>query len=471
MGEQPHAVLVPGPGLGHVNGCILLAKALLSAGFCVTLACFERCYKTHASKGCINLPHPSARVEIVPDGLPAEASSYIDLFRITPSMHDNLVHLLRSLSSQQHPATCLISDSIMAWTQHAADEVSIPRVDYWTSNAMNYLTILALPDIISKGYAGSHTGPVPPSWKTENTVLLDCIPGFPDFPLQEVPKDFRYVALEDPLLQRFLETAHLAKDADCVLLHSVYDLEPEAFQALQQAAHIQAFAIGPLFHQYDNDTSAKSSGASALTWLDSRATSSVIYVSFGSNFVHTDDEIAELAHGLEASGKAFLWVIRSDSLEQGHELADVLPRGFKERTAERGLITPWVSQLDVLAHPAVGGFLSHCGWNSTLESVWMGVPILACPKRADQPINSKFIVKEWGVGIELETSLEGSFSRHHVETGVRTLLDGPHGHLARAKARELSHMVRKAPFEGGDSHSNLVEFATKMKKRASNTLI
>ncbi|KAI5059695.1 hypothetical protein GOP47_0026014 [Adiantum capillus-veneris] len=116
-----------------------------------------------------------------------------------------------------------------------------------------------------------------------------------------------------------------------------------------------------------------------LSWLNLQAESSVIYVAFGSLAKLSVEEIQELAVGLEASGSPFLWVIREDAVTM-EELPQVLPEGFLERTRGKGMIISWAPQVRVLAHKAVGGFLSHCGWNSTVESLWAGVPLLCCPR-------------------------------------------------------------------------------------------
>lgn len=300
-------------------------------------------------------------------------------------------------------------------------------------------------------------------WKTKTKVMLDCILGLPQFPLEEVPLELRYAESDkEPLVQRFVIAAEHAKDVACVLVHSMHDLEREAFEGLKKVG-IKAYAIGPLLHQYEDASSHESAHQDiTLTWLDSHASASVIYVSFGSNAKLSEEELVELALGLEASGKPFLWVVRSDATIEGRDYNDVLPLDFFTRTTQQGLIVPWAPQCNILAHHAVGGFLSHCGWNSTLESLWTGVPILACPRRGEQPINSRLIVKEWGTGIELQTNQDGTFTRHDVNIGVQALLDGTIGQLARTKSQQLSKKLREAPFEGGHSHSSLLEFTSKM---------
>ncbi|KAI5061198.1 hypothetical protein GOP47_0024192 [Adiantum capillus-veneris] len=461
-----HAVLVSGPGLGHINGCMPLAKSLLSTpSFShITIVCFARSYHTHLTKGHLsNLSHPSVRLEIVPDELPLDTTtSYSQLFATTPAMHDNLVLLLKRFHEEHRPATCLISDMIMAWTQSVADEMGIPRVEYWTASATSYLCLVSIPHLMSKGFVCSHKGPEPLGWKTEKKIELDCIPGLPRFPLEEVPRELRYAeSTKGPVVEKFVIAAHNAHRATCVLIHSAFHLEPHAFHGLSHIG-ITPYPIGPLLHQSLDATSPLD--PTILTWLDSHATSSVIYVSFGSNSKLSEQELVELALGLEASRHPFLLVVREDATIEGRHLKELLPLDYFSRIDQQGLIVPWAPQCALLAHHAIGGFLSHCGWNSTMESLWMGVPILACPRAAEQPINCRLIVEDWGVGIELQTTQEGTFSKHDVNVGVTTLLVGEAGHLARRKAKEFSKKLREAPMEGGHSHSSLLNFASNILK-------
>ena len=204
--------------------------------------------------------------------------------------------------------------------------------------------------------------------------------------------------------------------------------------------------------------------AARQTWPCSKqADSSVIYVAFGSHVSLSEEEIKELGCGLEASAQPFLWVIRSDVVKG--ELSDVLPEGFLERTKERGLIISWASQVEVLAHPAVGGFLTHCGWNSTMESLYAGVAMIGCPRGAEQRSNVDYIAQEWKVGLEMERREDGSLCRDHVEKAIRALMREAEGQEARKKMKDLMQTVRKSSQEGGSSKANLKKFYEDMKAR------
>lgn len=195
-----------------------------------------------------------------------------------------------------------------------------------------------------------------------------------------------------------------------------------------------------------------------MQWLDSKDTASTLYVAFGTESKFPKDDIQELALGLEASEHNFLWVIRPGSVLGESSLSDILPDGFQERTNQRGQVVSWVPQPSVLAHRAIAGFLSHCGWNSTMESMWLGVPIIAWPQRVDQGINKKMIEEHWKVGIALEKDEEGRVKRAAVERAVRALLQGKEGLRARKIAEEMKEVMLNATQRGGSSRMNLEMF-------------
>ncbi|KAG6545543.1 hypothetical protein Mapa_013145 [Marchantia paleacea] len=198
---------------------------------------------------------------------------------------------------------------------------------------------------------------------------------------------------------------------------------------------------------------------SCLQWLDIQAAKSVLYISFGSLGNLYSEEISELAHGLEASGVAFLWNLKVSS---SAEAITFLPPGFLERTKRRGFIhTGWAPQTRILSHCAVGGFISHCGWNSTMESMSTGVPIISWPVFVDQPMNARFISDVAKVGIPVMEAFipkETIVSRTYVEKAIRTLMFEKTGSELRDNALKLMKVVTASVAEGGSSHANLQKF-------------
>ena len=190
-----------------------------------------------------------------------------------------------------------------------------------------------------------------------------------------------------------------------------------------------------------------------IRWLDQKLEdkSSVLYVAFGSQAEISNEQLEEIAIGLEESMVSFLWVIRKDDWG--------VPEGFEERVIERGMVVrEWVDQREILMHEGVGGFVSHCGWNSVLESVCAGVPILAWPMMAEQHLNARMVEEEIKVGLRVETCdgrVRGFVRREGVRKTVRELMEGERGKEARKKVKELAQLARKAVQEGGSSWSTL----------------
>ncbi|TVU00247.1 hypothetical protein EJB05_54356, partial [Eragrostis curvula] len=179
-------------------------------------------------------------------------------------------------------------------------------------------------------------------------------------------------------------------------------MEPEAVAALRGGAVVAGlppvFAVGPLIPvelRETGEAAKEEQGSSSyVAWLDRQAPRSVVYVSFGSRKALARDQIGELAAGLEACGHRFLWVVKGTVVDgdTGGELGDLLGEGFLQRVEGRGLITKsWVDQDEVLRHPAVALFVSHCGWNSVTEATRSGVPVLAWPRFADQRVNARVV--------------------------------------------------------------------------------
>ena len=200
--------------------------------------------------------------------------------------------------------------------------------------------------------------------------------------------------------------------------------------------------------------------SSCIEWLDKQPTESVLYVSFGSLASMDAKEFLEVAWGLANSGHPFLWVVREDSV-QGFDGGPDFPNGFEAAVHGRGKVIRWAPQLEVLAHPAVGGFWTHNGWNSTLESISEGVPMICRPQFADQMMNTRYVVNTWGVGLELEGELE----RGKIEEAVRKLMKEKEGEEMRDRAKELKKTVADCLETGGTSQvaiDKLVDYILSM---------
>lgn len=448
--QTPHVVVVPLPIPGHLNPFTFLANYLASCGLTVTLVHSSRAaslldsrpqrpLQTDANTALTSSNAP--RIHVVPDVLSTDLSQSLTRAPVLasfPLMQQGLESFLLQIALQHNnhcPNTYLLADCFLPWTQHVARKFNIPRIAVWLQSASVFSMAFHIPELIAKGCL-----PL-----ASDNKIVDFIPGLPPFPLSDLPKGFCAEDLNSPGFQYFVSMFSHLNEADRVLVHSFYDLESPVIDALR-ALHVRVDAIGPLItsgsgQKLLRDESLVPEDGSCLEWLDAQEECSVLYVSFGSTFSPGAEGFKELALGLEASQQRFLWVIRPDELKTA-TILDVLPEGFQTRTQGRSRIVSWAPQLSVLGHPAVGAFLTHCGWNSTIESLNMGVPMIGFPQWADQNTNLKCIL-DWKIGTAL-----GKCSRGRVEEAVREMMAGEEGREARKTARELAEVARKAMKEG-----------------------
>ncbi|XP_022867885.1 7-deoxyloganetin glucosyltransferase-like, partial [Olea europaea var. sylvestris] len=241
-----------------------------------------------------------------------------------------------------------------------------------------------------------------------------------------------------------------------IIFNTFDELEEEVLEAIR-AKYNRVYTIGPiqLLEKEIYEQNLKSIGSNlwkedmeCLNWLDQRKNDSVLYINFGSITPLSPDQKVEFAWGLAKSNHHFLWIIRPDLM---NGKGSILPEGFLEETKGRGLMVGWCPQEQVLAHPAIGGFLTHCGWNSTIETISEGVPMVCWPFFAEQQTNCRYACKKWDIGVEIE----GNVTRGKVEKMVRVMMEGEKGKEMRKKALEWEEKAQLAAKHGGSSYQNL----------------
>ena len=198
-----------------------------------------------------------------------------------------------------------------------------------------------------------------------------------------------------------------------------------------------------------------------IKWLESKPSQSVVYVSFGSMVSLTEKQIEEMAWGLKESGMNFLWVLR----ESEHSL---LPKGYTETIKEKGLIVTWCNQLELLAHQAIGCFVTHCGWNSTLEGLSLGVPMVGIPQWADQFIDAKFVEDVWKVGVRPKEDEKGIVRKEELVKCLKEVMEGKRRQHIIRNANKWQELAREAIDEGGSSDKNINEFVNFLMNEGSN---
>lgn len=302
-------------------------------------------------------------------------------------------------------------------------------------------------------------------------LVVKSVPGMEGFlRRRDLPGFFRVDEVDDPSFQTIKTETRRSTRARALILNTFEALEGQILYQIRKYCPI-LFSVGPLHahlksrlesQSADNSTAAGSfweEDCSCIKWLDSQPSKSVIYVSFGSATILTRNELMEFWYGLVNSGVRFLWVMRPDSIT-GNDGEQQIPAEVEEGTRERGYMVGWAPQEEVLDHPAVGGFLTHCGWNSTLESVFAGVPMICWPYFADQTINSRFVSEVWKLGLDMKDTCD----RAVIEKVVRDVMVDRKDEFLK-KADEMAKMARNSISEGGSSFCNLeklIEFIRSM---------
>ncbi|KAF7816976.1 7-deoxyloganetin glucosyltransferase-like [Senna tora] len=454
VAEKPHAVCIPYPAQGHINPMLKLAKLLHYRGFHITFVNTEfnhkRLLKSRGPNSLNGLP--SFRFETIPDGLP---DSDVDATQDIPTLCEStrrtclppFTNLLSKLNQSPHipPVTCIVSDGVMSFTLQAAKLLGVPEVLFWTTSACGFLCYTQYRQFIEKGLTPLKEAGYVTNGHLESTVV-DWIPGIKEIRLRDIPSFVRTTNQEDFMLEYIPGECERAKEASAIILNTFDALEHDVLEGLSSINLPPVYSIGPLnllINQVTNEE-LKSIGSNlwkeepeCVEWLDSKEAKSVVYVNFGSITVMTSEQLIEFAWGLANSKKSFLWVIRPDLV--GGDNA-VVPQEFVEETRNRGLLSSWCPQEQVLGHPAIGGFLTHSGWNSTIESLCGGVPMICWPFFAEQQTNCRFACKEWGVGMEIE----GEVRREGVERLVRELMEEEKGKQMEEKALEWKKLAQEA---------------------------
>lgn len=276
------------------------------------------------------------------------------------------------------------------------------------------------------------------------------------------PTDFWSFKSAEDGLKAFIKTLSWFNIARGLLLPTFYDLESHAIDTLKSKLPLSIYPIGPSipYMTLDNAHCDNHSRSDYIKWLDSQPKSSVLYISLGSFWPISGTQMEEMASGIRASGVRFLWIVREES------------KLFQDLSGEMGFELPWCDQLRVLCHPSIGGFLTHCGWSSTMEGVFSGVPMLAFPCIWDQFPNSKLIVDDWKVGVRVKKSLEQVVAgREEIAKVVHDLmnLDALESKEIRRRAKELKEKCHGALGDAGSSTINLDAFVREiLDKKCGN---
>eukprot|EP01018_Ginkgo_biloba_P004615 Gb_10318 [translate_table: standard] len=475
MARKPHVAIFPSPAMGHLIPLAEFAKRLaIHHHFSIT-------FITH--RGSPSSPQAIYMNRLASSGLDIRISQISEVeieeeedmrietrvSKVIEKSKESVEGVLKSIQDSCSPVSAFIIDFFCTAMLDVGAIFHIPTYIFFPSPAAVLCLMFQLPRLVSE-IQGSF----------EDVDFPITVAGLPPFPATDLPT---------PLLDRsnsafnwFVYHCSRLKEATGIFINTFQDLESECIKAMVEGKVLSSnempsiYPVGPLISTpllEGERLSVEEDKAECLIWLDRQPPSSVLYISFGSGWTLTAPEILELAFGLEGSGQRFLWVLRTPlPPNQTNSFFSVakpdvprlLPEGFESRTKDRGLVvTSWAPQIPILAHPSTGGFLSHCGWNSTLESISHGIPMIAWPIAAEQRMNSFILVNDIKVAIEAKRGSEGIVRREEVERVVKSLMDGHEGVKKKTRIRELKDSAEKALAEGGSSYKAMANVAAVWK--------
>ncbi|KAL8552057.1 hypothetical protein ACS0TY_000935 [Phlomoides rotata] len=267
----------------------------------------------------------------------------------------------------------------------------------------------------------------------------------PDFQL--ALKQVEHIALSQGLILNTFQ------ELDAPVLSHIHNACPNIYAIGPLHAHLKTrltTKIGQQIRASRPSTSFWKEDRSCISWLNEQPLKSVIYVSIGSHAVMTKDQLFEIWYGLVNSGSVFLWVRRPGSVKGLDFGYDQIPVELNIGTRDRGCIVGWAPQEEVLAHPAIGGFLTHSGWNSTLESIVEGKPMICWPYQADQQVNSRYVGEVWKLGLDMKDTCD----RVIVEKMIREVMESRKDEFLN-RAEEMAKLAKWSVSEGGSSFTDL----------------
>uniref|UniRef100_A0ACD5VE34 Uncharacterized protein n=1 Tax=Avena sativa TaxID=4498 RepID=A0ACD5VE34_AVESA len=464
--EKKTVVLYPGLSVSHFLPMMHLAGALVEHGYVVYVALIDPSVKKDIAFGPVvrraAASMPSVRFHTLPavEDLPKLTHDaqflrrYLDLVR----RHNGRLHdFLRSFPTRVH---AVVIDSLSKEALCVVKSLGIPGYTLFTGGAAILAAFAQLPAVLQEARESSRElGDAP----------LDLF-GLPPMPtshllgeMLEEPESDTYKAVM-AALGRILE-------ADGTLVNTFDSLEARAVAALRDPRCVPGrvlppvYCVGPFVGSVGDDETGGVPRHECLAWLDGQPDCSVVFLCFGSIGTgnHSAEQLREIAIGLEDSGHRFLWVVRApasnDDPRADPDLDALLPDGFLHRTHGRGLVVKlWAPQVDVLRHRATGAFVTHCGWNSVLEGITAGVPMLCWPLYAEQKMNKVLMVGDMSVGVEMVGWQQGLVKAGEVEAKVRLVMELEEGSELRARVRVHHEGAAAAWNDGGSSRLAFAQF-------------
>ncbi|KAI9125362.1 hypothetical protein K1719_003978 [Acacia pycnantha] len=471
---ETHVLIFPLPIQGHVNCMLQLAELLLLSNIHVTFLNTDHVHRRLLRFADINsrlAAYPTFHFETFSDGLPADDPRGGDsigqqIKQVDVTALPQLKKICMEASGKLR-FSCIIGDGIFGrLTNQLGQELGIPVVHFRTISACCFWAYFCAPRLLE-------SNELPIREEEELDRMVTNIPGMENLVrCRDLPSFFRGSQKRSIPLEHIVFETHQSLRAQALILNTFEELEGPILSQIRNLFPT-LYTLGPLhahltarkaFKTASSEEKPPPSFANSLweidrtcmTWLDAQPPKSVIYVSFGSNSTISRDELMEIWYGLVNSKKRFLWVIRPDMVaeQEGKDL----PLELVEGTKERGCLVGWAPQQEVLEHVAVGGFLTHSGWNSTLEGVVARVPMICWPYFADQQINSRYVSEVWKLGLDMKDTCD----RKIVEKMVNDLMAERREEFEKP-TEAMATLAKTSVQDGGSSYYDFDRFVEFLK--------
>ncbi|KAE8690110.1 putative UDP-glucose flavonoid 3-O-glucosyltransferase 3 [Hibiscus syriacus] len=474
MTKKAELVFIPMPGMGHLVSTVQLAKLLvdLNSNLSITVLTSKSPYdgkvsayvdsltaaaSTTSRIKFINLPHPDPDADIF-KFMSSLVQTQLPLVKEAVT---NIVELSNSVPESPRLAGFVLDMFLTAFAE-LANEFGVPSYAFYTSGAA-FLGFQFYTQVLND---------------EQNVDFVELKDPDTEFIIQSYinPVSIKLFPTEmfSPASITFLlNMARGLREMKGIMVNTFSELESHAVETLSNGKLQQippVYPVGPIL-DLTGSSQVHDNYDTIMQWLDEQPGSSVVFLCFGSKGSFSVDQVIEIANALQQSRHRFLWSLRrpgeqvkgkKGSPTDYENVEEVLPEGFLDRMAGIGMVIGWAPQVAILGHPAIGGFVSHCGWNSTLESIWLGVPMAAWPLYAEQRTNAFLLVEELGLAVEIKMDYKNYgdeveiVKADKIENGIRRLMEQDSD--VRKRMKEMSDKSRKALTNSGSSHSTLYRF-------------
>ncbi|KAH0767618.1 hypothetical protein KY285_003489 [Solanum tuberosum] len=434
-----HILAIPYPGRGHINPLMNLCKLiaatstpnhLLQVSVIVTEEWFSL-LKSEAKPDNIQF-------RTIPNVIPSEKDKAKDLLGFMKTVFTKMEAPVDSILDGVPKPNVILADSFLPWAVSIGERRNIPVASFWPMSATIFSLFYHYQLFLANGHFEANF--------TAQGEVVNYIPGIKPIRVKDLPSSFNSKRREMlPLLLQVV--SQLANKAQYALFTTIGTLESQVIEALQAEFPVPIFTVGPTIPYLDTEFNTNHPSPNYMSWLDDQPKDSVLYISQGSFMSVSKEQLDEIIAGVHSSGVRTFWVAR--------ENASLLTDGI----GKRGIVVSWCEQLKVLCHPSVGGFWSHCGWNSTKEGAFAGVPFLTFPIGGDQVTNSKQIVEDWKIGWRINKESENLVKRDEIALLLQSFmdLDSNEGKEMRRRAMEIRKTCQEA-IEGGTIQGNNDKF-------------